>query len=195
VRLDDGARAGAVDGVVEENPLAHRLASTEGGQAHRAGVLLLLDGDGAGDDEGEELSRLSLAEEELVTGEIHRLDELRELVDGGIGEPVQEMEGPELLAEGLGHRRERYRAVGGLTTGRWRRETPPAYRAVGVERLPYRAAAAALRAAPLCLMGRAASPPLPELTTAVAVCSPRKGRAAPRPVSHRPERSDGPSAR
>src|SRR5512138_427978 len=49
------------------------------------------------------MTLLSLFEQHLVTRVLDGLDEMRQLVDGGIGQPFQEGQGTEMIAYGVGH--------------------------------------------------------------------------------------------
>ena len=106
LRLHDGARARAVNRVVEQESFAHRLAGAERREPHRPRVLALLDRDGAGHDERHEAPRLALLEQQRVALVVDGLDEAGELVDGGVGEAVEESKGAEGVAVGrTSHRR------------------------------------------------------------------------------------------
>ena len=98
VRLLERAGGGTVRRFVEQDPLAHRLARTERGQALRPAARLLLDGHDPFGNDGQHAARISFLEEEGAGREGGRLHDLGEPVEGGLGDAFQEGGGAELVA-------------------------------------------------------------------------------------------------
>ncbi len=56
-------------------------------------------------DDHRNLARCALFEDQLVPGVGDLGDNLRQLMDGGVGEPGEKTRGPEVLSDGGGHAR------------------------------------------------------------------------------------------